>query len=146
MSSYYKYLNLCILLLFIINITSKLIEPEYNNGDIQDPNLDKSYSDINGQNLYYLSDGYDKTMYNILLNPNETLEVSFKIYTDSEILIEALENGYKLYFGFDFMIKNTNGKQYNTDIIICAFDKKEVNCYDYLYDRSEEHTSELQSR
>lgn len=134
MSSYYKYLNLCILLLFIINITSKLIEPEYNNGDIQDPNLDKSYSDINGQNLYYLSDGYDKTMYNILLNPNETLEVSFKIYTDSEILIEALENGYKLYFGFDFMIKNTNGKQYNTDIIICAFDKKEVNCYDYVYD------------
>ena len=134
MSSYYKSLNLYVLFLFIINASSKLIAPEYNNVNFQDPNLDKSYSDINGQNLYYISKGYDKTMYNIVLNPNESLEVFFKIYTDSETLIEALENGYKLYFGFDFMIKNTNGKQYNTDIIICAFDKKDVNCYDYVYD------------
>ena len=132
--SYYKSLKLYLGLLFIIEVSSKLIPPEYNNGDVQDPNLDKSYSDINGQNLYYLSKGYDKTMYNIVLNPNESLEVFFKIYTDSETLIEALENGYKLYFGFDFMIKNKNGKQYNTDIIICAFDKNDVNCYDYVYD------------
>ena len=32
------------------------------------------------------------------------------------------------------MIKNTNGKQYNTYIIICVFDEKDVNCYDYVYD------------
>jgi hypothetical protein len=134
MSSYHQLLKIYLLLLFIIKVISKLVEPEYNNGNVQDPNLDKSYLDITGQNLYYLSKGYDKTMYNIVLNPNETLEVSFKIYTDSETLIKALENGYKLYFGFDFMIKNTNGKQYNTDIIICVFDKKDVNCYDYVYD------------
>ena len=134
MSPFYKLINIYIQLLFYLSTFSKLIEPEYNNGNVQDPNLDKSYSDINGQNLYYLSKGYDKTMYNIVLNPNISLEVSFKIYTDSETLIEALNNGYKLYFGFDFMIKNTNGKQYNTDIIICIFDKKDVNCYDYVYD------------
>lgn len=134
MSLYYKTLKLSFVILFIIEVSPKLIAPEYNNGDVQDPNLDKSYSDINGQNLYYLSKGYDKTMYNIVLNPNESLEVFFKIYTDSETLIEALENGYKLYFGFDFMIKNRNGKQYNTDIIICSFDKKDVNCFDYIYD------------
>ena len=134
MPFYYKSIKLYLVILFVIEVNSKLIAPEYNSGDVQDPNLDKSYSDINGQNLYYLSKGYDKTMYNIVLNPNESLEVFFKIYTDSETLIEALENGYKLYFGFDFMIKNKNGKQYNTDIIICTFDKKDVNCYDYVYD------------
>jgi len=131
MSQYYKLLVFSI---FILNISSKIIEPEYNNGSVQDPNLDKSYTDIDGQNLYYISKGYDNTMYNIVLNPKETLEVSFKIYTDSETLIEALENGYKLYFGFDFMVENVNEKQYNTDIIICIFDKIDVNCYDYIYD------------
>ena len=138
MSSFYKFYQLYVFLFFIFNISSKLIEPEYNNGNYQDPNLDKSYSDINGQNLYYISKGYDKTMYNIVLNPNETLEVSFKIYTDSESLIEGLENGYKLYFGFDFMVDNVKEKQYNTDIIICIFDKKDVSCYDYVYDTENE--------
>lgn len=134
MSYDYSFIVLYIIIILYSSTFSKLIPPEYNNGKFQDPKLDKSFSDIDGQNLYYLSKGYDKTMYNIVLNPNKTLEVSFKIYTDSETLIEALENGYKLYFGFDFMIKNTNGKKYNTDIIICIFDKSDVNCYDYVYD------------
>ena len=110
MSSYHQLLKIYLLLVFILKVISKLIEPEYNNGKVQDPNLDKSYLDKTGQNLYYFSEGYDKTMYNIVLNPNETLEVSFEIYTDSETLIKALENGYKFSFGSDFMIKNTNGK------------------------------------
>jgi hypothetical protein len=134
MISYYNLFKLYLFFLYIISISSKLIEPEYNKGTVQDPNLDKSYSDINGLSLYYLSKGYDKTMYNIVLNPNKSLEVSFKIYTDSETLIEALDNGYKLYFGFDFMVDNSKEKQYNTDIIICIFDKMDVNCYDYIFD------------
>ena len=133
-----SYINLRILYFFflflVISVSSKLIETEYNKGNVQDPNLDKAYSDINGKNLYYLSKGYDRTMYNIFINPNETLEVAFKIYTDSETLIEALENGFKLYFGFDFIVDNPKKKQYNTDIIICVFDKIDVNCYDYVYD------------
>jgi hypothetical protein len=134
--SFYKFFKLYLLILSVINISPKLIEPEYNNGKYQDPNKDKSYTDISGQSLYYITRGSDKTMYNIVLNPNETLEVAFKIYTDSEALIGGLENGYKLYFGFDFMTENVNEtlKQYHTDIIICAFDKKDVNCYDYVYD------------
>ena len=134
MISYNNLFKLYFFFLYIINISSKLIEPEYNKGNVQDPKLDKSYSDINGLSLYYLSKGYDKTMYNIVLNPNKSLEVSFKIYTDSETLIEALDNGYKLYFGFDFMVDNSNEKQYKTDIIICIFDKMDVNCYDYIFD------------
>lgn len=134
--SFYKFYKLYLSIIFFIKVSSKLIETEYNNGKVQDPNLDKSYLDINGQNLYFLTRGRDKTMYNIVLNPNETLEVTFKVYTDSEALIGGLENGYKLYFGFDFMTENVNEtlKQYNSDIIICVFDKKDVNCYDYIYD------------
>lgn len=117
-------------------ILPKLISPIYNNGNYQDPNLDKTFMDKTGQSLYYMTKGSDRTMYNIVLNPNETLEVSFKTYTDSEILIGALQNGFKLFFGFDFMIENSNYtlKQFNTDIIICIFDKKGANCYDYVYD------------
>lgn len=139
MSLYYKLFQIYILFLFIINASLKLIPQEYNNGDVQDPNLDKDYPNIEGINLYYLSKGYDKTMYNVVLNPNENLEVSFKIYTDSETLIEFLENGNKLYFGFDFMMKNKNENQYNTDIIICAFDKNDVKCYDYVYDNENDN-------
>jgi hypothetical protein len=32
------------------------------------------------------------------------------------------------------MVDNSNEKQYNTDIIICIFDKMDVNCYDYIFD------------
>ena len=91
-----------IIIILLVDITSKLISPEYNNGKVQDPKLDKSYLDITGQNLYYFSRDIDNTMFYIGLNPNKTLEVNFKIYTDSETLSEALDNGYKIYFGFDF--------------------------------------------
>jgi len=125
-----------ILIILLVDITSKLISPEYNNGKVQDPKLDKSYLDITGLNLYYFSRDIDNTMFYIGLNPNETLEVNFKIYTDSETLSEALDNGYKIYFGFDFNIENKNKafKQYKTDIMICIVDKKDAKCYDYVYD------------
>lgn len=133
---YIKTVFILLIILNISNVSCKLIPPEYNNGKFQDPNLDKSYFDKSGQSLYYLTRGIDKTMFNIVINPSESLEISFKAYTDSEILIDSLENGYKLYFGFDFMMENPNDtlKQYNTDIIICIFDKKDANCYDYIYD------------
>ena len=125
------------LFFFLTSIISpKLISPEYNNGNVQDPKLDKSYLEKKGQNLYYLSRDIDNTMFNIALNPNETLEVNFKVYTDSETLSEALDNGYKIYFGFDFNVENMNKslKQYKTDIMICVVDKKDAKCYDYVYD------------
>ena len=118
------------LFFFLTSIISpKLISPEYNNGNVQDPKLDKSYLEKKGQNLYYLSRDIDNTMFNIALNPNETLEVNFKVYTDSETLSEALDNGYKIYFGFDFNVENMNKslKQYKTDIMICVVDKKMLN-------------------
>lgn len=136
MSSFIQFKIVLFQILLLI-ITSKLIEPEYNKGNIQDPNLDKDFSGKNGLNLYYFNSGSQQTMYNIELNPNDTLEISFKIYTNSEFLIEAFDKGHQLYFGFDFMFENKRGNQYNTDIIICSFDKKNVKCYDYIYDTKE---------
>ena len=132
MPYYYNFMKVYILIYLFIYTYSKLIPPQYNNENVQDPNLDKSFSDINSQ--IFITKGYDKTKFNIVLIPNITLDVYIKIYTDSESLIEALEYGYKLLFGFDFKVNNINSKEYNTDILICIFDKKDVNCYDYVYD------------
>ena len=51
MSAFIKFFQLYLFVFYTLKISSKLIEPEYNNGNVQDPNLDKSYSDINGINL-----------------------------------------------------------------------------------------------
>ena len=139
---HHSYNKSLVIFIFIIlfhlkNAESKLLNPEYNNGNEQDPKLDELYADKPGRSLYYMTKGSYKTMYNFLLNPDETLDIYFKMYTDSETLINALEDGYKIYFGFDFMIDNDNEtiKQYNTDIILCIFDKNDVNCYDYVFDK-----------
>jgi hypothetical protein len=96
------------------------------------------YFDNPGINLYFLSYDVENTMFNVVLNQKEeALEVNFKIYTDSETVEEALDYGLKSYFGFDFNIENKNKslQRYKTDIIICSFDKKDVNCSDYVYDK-----------
>lgn len=134
MPYYYNIMKVYILISFLLYAFSKLIPPEYNDGNRQDSYLNKSFSEINIPNLFYSTKGYDKTNFSITLIPNITLEAYIKVYTNSESLIEAIENGYKLFFGFDFMIHNIHSKEYNSDIIICIFDKKDVNCYDYLYD------------
>ena len=129
------YLSNILLLLSIklFQIKSVLVSPEYNKGKFRDPQLDKYYFDNPGINLYYFSYDIENTMFNVVLDLKETLEINFKIYTDSETLEEALNNGCKAYFGFDFNIENKNKslQRYKTDIMICAFDKKDVNCSDY---------------
>ena len=121
----------------LVQIKSVLVSPEYNKGKFRDPQLDKYYFDNPGINLYYFSYDIENTMFNVVLNLKETLEINFKIYTDSETLEEALDNGCKAYFGFDLNIENKNKslQRYKTDIMICAFDKKDVNCSDYVYDK-----------
>ena len=134
MPYYFNILKVYIIIYLVLYTLSKNITSEYNNEEEQNPDLDKTSPEINGAIFSYSTKGYDKTKSTIILFPNITLEVYIKIYTDSETLIEALENGYKLFFWFDFKIHNINSKEYNTDIIICIFDKKDVNCYDYVYD------------
>jgi len=124
----------------LVKIKSVLVSPEYNKGKFRDPQLDKYYFDNPGINLYYFSYDIENTMFNVVLNLKETLEINFKIYTDSETLEEALDIGLKAYFGFDLNIENKNKslQRYKTDIMICAFDKKDVNCSDYVYDKENE--------
>jgi hypothetical protein len=127
-----------LLLTKLIQINSVLVSPQYNKGEFRDPLLDMYYFDNPGINLYFLSYDVENTMFNVVLNQKEeALEVNFKIYTDSETVEEALDYGLKSYFGFDFNIENKNKslQRYKTDIIICSFDKKDVNCSDYVYDK-----------
>ena len=114
---------------------SATIKSEYNFGFYQNPEIDKLYNHLLGRNIYFITEGENKTMYTCVIYPSLTLEVTMKMYTSSKTIINAFNNGKKLYFGFDLLIESTDSslKQYNTDIIICIFDKKTIDCYDYVY-------------
>ena len=111
---------------------------QYNFGYYQNPEIDKSYNHLLGRNIYFITDGDDKTMYTCVIYPYLTLEVTMKMYTSSKSIINAFNNGEKIYFGFDLLIDNTDStlRGYSTDIIICIFDKKSIDCYDYVSDDS----------
>ena len=130
---------LSILLIFYNNIlysNSKLILPKYNYGNHQNPEIDKLYRHLKGRSFYFMKEHPEKTMYNIIIYPENYLKIELKMYTDSELLIKSLNNGKKLFFGFDLVINNTDISlsDYNTDIVICYFDLNDTNCNDYIYD------------
>jgi len=136
-----SYLILFILLIY--RISCGKIRTEYNFGNQQDPEIDKSYSHLLGRNIYFATDNPEKSLYITAVYPSLTLEVDLKLYTDSTQIIDAFNLGKKLYFGFDLMIENLdikvlNYNNYKTDIIICFFDKTDVECHDYIYDKTAE--------
>ena len=134
-----SYLILFILLIY--RISCGKIRTEYNFGNQQDPEIDKSYSHLLGRNIYFVTENPEKSLYITAVYPSLTLEVDLKLYTDSTQIIDAFNSGKKLYFGFDLMIDNIdikvfNYNNYKTDIIICFFDKTDVECHDYIYDKT----------
>ena len=143
------HINTIILLLLLIkSILSKgRIRTSYNFGNKQTPEIDKSYNHVLGRNVYFVTEEPEKSMYITAIYPSLTLEVKLKIYTDSTELIEAFNNGKKIYFGFDLLIDNTdisveNYNNYHTDIMVCVFDKTDVDCHDYV-DNIEKEEYEL---
>ena len=140
--------NCIIFFLFIKTIISKgNIRTSYNFGDKQNPEIDKSFNHVLGRNVYFVTEEPEKSMYITAIYPSLTLEVKLKIYTDSTELIEAFNNGKKIYFGFDLLIENTdisveNYNNYHTDIMVCIFDKTDVDCHDYV-DNIENEAYEL---
>ena len=143
------HINTIILLLLLIkSILSKgRIRTSYNFGNKQTPEIDKSYNHVLGRNVYFVTEEPEKSMYITAIYPSLTLEVKLKIYTDSTELIEAFNNGKKIYFGFDLLIDNTdisveNYNNYHTDIMVCVFDKIDVDCHDYV-DNIEKEEYEL---
>lgn len=132
-------LSLILLTIFLGNISfskSVNIKSEYNYGHYQNPEIDKSYNHLLGRNIYFVTEEEDnKSMYITVIYPSLTLELTLKMYTSSKKLIDEFNNGKKLYFGLDLLIDNTDSTltNYNTDIIICIFDKESIECYDYVY-------------
>lgn len=118
---------------------SKLIKPKYNFGNHQNPDIDKLYTHLKGRSLYFITNEPEKTMYNIIIYPENDLKIGLKMYTDSELLIQSLKDGKKLFFGFDLEINNTDISliNYNTDIVICYFDLNDTDCNDYVFDLKE---------
>ena len=145
MTIFQKFLNLKLsLLLVILNqaYTGK-IKKEYNYGNKQNPEIDKLYNHLLGRNIYFIEEEPEKSMYITVIYPSLTLRVQLKIYTDSSQLINALNSGKKIYFGFDLLINNTDiyfddFMNYRSDIMVCIFDKMEVNCHDYIYNIEKE--------
>ena len=81
--------------------------------------------------------GHEKKI-NPAIYPSLTLEVKLKIYTDNSQIINAFNNGEKIYFGFDLLVENfdrgdTNYENFKTDIMICILSKTDVGCHDYIY-------------
>ena len=141
-------INYIIFLLFIKKIITKgNIRTSYNFGDKQNPEIDKSFNHVLGRNVYFVTEEPERSMYITAIYPSLTLEVKLKIYTDLNELIEAFNNGKKIYFGFDLLIENTdisveNYNNYHTDIMVCIFDKTDVDCHDYV-DNIENEAYEL---
>ena len=63
------------------------------------------------------------------------------MYTDSEMLINSLNSGKKLFFGIDLVVDNTDISMpdFNTDIVICNFDLNDTNCNDYIFDLTDNY-------
>ena len=121
-----------------IIISTGTIRTEYNFGNKQNPEIDKSFNHVLGKNVYFITEEPEKTMYITAIYPSLTLEVKLKMYTDSSELINAFNNGKKIYFGFDLLIENADIKEsyynnYYTDVMICIFSKTDVECHDYVY-------------
>jgi hypothetical protein len=133
-------INSLILLAIVKNILSGTIRTEYNFGNQQNPEIDKSFNHVLGSNVYFVTEAPEKSMYITAIYPSLTLEVKLKIYTDDSRIINAFNNGDQIYFGFDLLIENIDKEEpnsadydkYNTDIMICIFSKTDVECHDYV--------------
>lgn len=116
-------------------IYSKRISPKYNFGGQQNPEIDKIYNHLYGQNLYfYTMDSF----LTVNLFPSLSLEITFKFYTSNLKLIDALNANKYLYFGFNFNLSNNDNtkEKYTTDAFCCAMSQDDVTCYDYVFDTS----------
>ncbi len=134
------YMNYIVILMIIKEIDTKgTIKSEYNFGNKQNPEIDKFFNHVLGRNVYFVTEQPEKTMYITAIYPSLTLEVKLKMYTDNSQIINAYNSGKKIYFGFDLLIDNIDIKvsdydKYHTDIMVCIFDKLDVDCHDYIDD------------
>jgi len=139
-----KKMNIKLLILSLISLyniyKSKLIKPTYNFGNKQNYHIDLLYNHLLGNNLYFFvnTSGTLTSQFSITLYPSLSLIIKFKIYTSDNQLINALSDGKIIYFGLDLNITNTDITlpDYKTDVIVCAFDKKDAYCSDYVYQKS----------
>lgn len=122
-----------ILSLFIqLNIINS--QTIYNFVNSQNSEIDKSYNYLPGTNMYFISDN-NSSLFITSVDPDLSLKISMKLYTNNTNFLNFLQSNGNLYFGIDFRIPNTDITipNYRSDIILCKFNRQNVWCYDYAY-------------
>ena len=76
-------INYIFILYILLSTYAKKITTEYNFGEYQDPDIDKSYNHLLGRNIYFVTEVPEKSFYITVLYPPLTSEVESKLYTDS---------------------------------------------------------------
>ena len=66
-------------ILLIYQINSGKLRTEYNFGNYQDPEIDKSYNHLLGKNVYFITDNPERSMYITAIYPYLTLQVKLKM-------------------------------------------------------------------
>jgi hypothetical protein len=134
-----KILNKIILYLIFAIIIKCLDLNRYNFVNQQNYEIDLLYTHILGVNLYFYNDN-NSTLFIVLIQPDISLKIKMKMYTNNLDLIYNINNNGQLYFGFDFNINNTDITLPNlrSDIFLCKLNKMKMECDDYAYQINEE--------
>lgn len=138
---------ICLLFIFIYNISS-ILSQVYNFVDQQNYELDLLFTHLPGIDLYYYNKD-NSSLFIVDIYPDSTLKIKMKLYTNNTELINTINNGNSLYFGFDFntTVIDIALQGYRADIILCVLNKNEARCDDYDYDTQlQEYTKNTNAR
>ena len=91
----------------------------YNFVNSQNSEIDKSYNYLPGTNMYFISDN-NSSLFITSVDPDLTLKISMKLYTNNTNFLNFLQSNGNLYFGIDFRIPNTDITipNYRSDIML----------------------------
>jgi hypothetical protein len=131
-------LHLDLFTLFVTNLVFIHSQTTYNFVNTQNYEIDLAYKYILGTNMYFFSN-QNTSLFIITVDPDQSLRMSMKLYTNDTNLFKALKSSASIYFGIDFMIENTDitTSGYDSDIVLCKFNMQKVQCYDYAYQWNE---------
>lgn len=129
-------------LIIILSISKTLTSSddyfEYNFINYQNYAIDLAFKHLVGTNLYFYPKDKNNSLFVVSVDPDLTLGISMKLYTNDTELINVINSEGSLYFGIDFNINNTDITlpDLRSDVVVCCFNKVSGNCYDFAFNIS----------